>query len=69
VTDATGRILIAQRPAGKHLAGGWEFPGGKPELREFVGLREAVPIPVFVRRIPLEVAWSLGASGINEIPS
>ena len=24
-----GRILIAQRPPGKHLAGGWEFPGGK----------------------------------------
>jgi 8-oxo-dGTP diphosphatase len=24
-----GRVLIAQRPAGKHMAGGWEFPGGK----------------------------------------
>ena len=24
-----GRILIAQRPAGKHMAGRWEFPGGK----------------------------------------
>ena len=24
-----GQILIAQRPPGKHLAGGWEFPGGK----------------------------------------
>jgi 8-oxo-dGTP diphosphatase len=24
-----GRVLIAQRPPGKHLAGGWEFPGGK----------------------------------------
>jgi 8-oxo-dGTP diphosphatase len=24
-----GRVLIAQRPAGRHLAGGWEFPGGK----------------------------------------
>lgn len=24
-----GRILVAQRPAGKHLAGFWEFPGGK----------------------------------------
>ena len=23
------RVLIAQRPAGKHLAGSWEFPGGK----------------------------------------
>ena len=27
--DACGRVLIAQRPAGKHLAGRWEFPGGK----------------------------------------
>ena len=24
-----GQILIAQRPPGKHLAGAWEFPGGK----------------------------------------
>jgi len=32
--DATGRVLIAQRPAGKHLAGGWEFPGGKLEPGE-----------------------------------
>jgi 8-oxo-dGTP diphosphatase len=27
--DASGRVLIAQRPPGKHMAGGWEFPGGK----------------------------------------
>jgi len=27
--DADGRVLIAQRPAGKHMAGWWEFPGGK----------------------------------------
>ena len=32
--DRCGRILIAQRPAGKHLAGCWEFPGGKVELGE-----------------------------------
>jgi 8-oxo-dGTP diphosphatase len=29
LTDAKGRVLIAQRPAGKQLAGLWEFPGGK----------------------------------------
>ncbi len=34
VIDATGRVLIAQRPSGKHLAGGWEFPGGKLEPGE-----------------------------------
>ena len=27
--DGAGRVLIAQRPHGKHLAGRWEFPGGK----------------------------------------
>ena len=27
--DAAGRVLIAQRPRGKHMAGRWEFPGGK----------------------------------------
>jgi mutator protein MutT len=34
VLDGAGRILIAQRPDGKHLAGGWEFPGGKLEFGE-----------------------------------
>jgi 8-oxo-dGTP diphosphatase len=27
--DARGRVLIAQRPPGKHMSGYWEFPGGK----------------------------------------
>lgn len=27
--DAEGRVLIAERPPGKHMAGCWEFPGGK----------------------------------------
>ena len=27
--DSSGRVLIAQRPPGKHMAGFWEFPGGK----------------------------------------
>ncbi len=27
--DDGGRVLIAERPAGKHMAGRWEFPGGK----------------------------------------
>lgn len=49
--DARGRVLLAQRPPGKHLAGYWEFPGGKREpgehprhalvreLREELGIR------------------------------
>ncbi|CAH1661889.1 (deoxy)nucleoside triphosphate pyrophosphohydrolase [Chelatococcus asaccharovorans] len=34
LVDADGRILIAQRPPGKALAGLWEFPGGKVEAGE-----------------------------------
>jgi 8-oxo-dGTP diphosphatase len=48
--DSQGRVLIAERPAGKHMAGWWEFPGGKVaagetdadalvrELREELGI-------------------------------
>jgi mutator protein MutT len=32
--DGRGRVLIAQRPPGKHLTGMWEFPGGKVEPGE-----------------------------------
>jgi 8-oxo-dGTP diphosphatase len=56
--DAEGRVLIAQRPRGRHMAGRWEFPGGKlvagedpvvgltRELAEEIGVavREARPL-------------------------
>jgi 8-oxo-dGTP diphosphatase len=32
--DARGRVLIAQRPRDKHMAGRWEFPGGKVGVHE-----------------------------------
>ncbi len=32
--DTDGRVLIARRPAGKPLAGLWEFPGGKVDPGE-----------------------------------
>lgn len=32
--DSDGRVLLAQRPEGKSLAGLWEFPGGKVEPAE-----------------------------------
>ncbi|MFN4226000.1 MAG: 8-oxo-dGTP diphosphatase MutT [Hyphomonas sp.] len=50
--DAQGRILLAQRPAGKQLAGLWEFPGGKledgesPEAALVRELREELSIEV-----------------------
>ena len=34
LVDADRRVLIAQRPEGKQLAGLWEFPGGKIEAGE-----------------------------------
>ncbi|WP_404401755.1 (deoxy)nucleoside triphosphate pyrophosphohydrolase [Pelagibacterium halotolerans] len=34
LVDADRRVLIAQRPEGKQLAGLWEFPGGKVEEGE-----------------------------------
>src|SRR3954468_3792115 len=34
LVDADGRVLIAQRPPGKPMAGLWEFPGGKVERGE-----------------------------------
>lgn len=36
LVDTDGRVLIAQRPEGKSLAGLWEFPGGKLEPGETV---------------------------------
>jgi 8-oxo-dGTP diphosphatase len=32
--DADNRVLLAQRPEGKSMAGLWEFPGGKVEVGE-----------------------------------
>lgn len=32
--DPDGRVLLAERPDGKHLAGFWEFPGGKLHVGE-----------------------------------
>jgi 8-oxo-dGTP diphosphatase len=52
LVDSDGRVLIAQRPEGKQLAGLWEFPGGKvepgetPETALIRELREELGIEV-----------------------
>jgi 8-oxo-dGTP diphosphatase len=66
ILDASGRVLIAERPPGKHMAGRWEFPGGKVapgepeeaalarELEEELGIGciEAHPMMRLTHRYP-----------------
>lgn len=66
IFDASGRVLIAERPAGKHMAGRWEFPGGKVapgeseeaalarELQEELGIKvvSARPLMRLTHRYP-----------------
>lgn len=53
LVDADGRVLLAQRPAGKHLAGAWEFPGGKREPGE-------TPLAALARELNEELGIGLG---------
>jgi 8-oxo-dGTP diphosphatase len=53
--DADGRVLVAQRPAGKHLAGQWEFPGGKVEAGESP---EAALVRELAEELGIETAQS-----------
>ena len=58
IFDADDRVLIAQRPPGKHMAGWWEFPGGKVangesdaealvrELREELGVEARTHVQI-----------------------
>ena len=48
LVDVDGRVLISRRPPGKHLAGLWEFPGGK------VGAGE-VPEQALIRELREEL--------------
>jgi 8-oxo-dGTP diphosphatase len=62
--DLDGRILIAQRPPGKHMAGRWEFPGGKVDAGESEAialareLREELGIEVTSSRPFMRLAHS-----------
>lgn len=49
LVDADGRVLLQRRPAGKAMAGLWEFPGGKVEPGE-------TPEDALVRELEEELA-------------
>ncbi|PWC83437.1 NTP pyrophosphohydrolase [Azospirillum sp. TSH100] len=55
LVDADGRVLLAQRPAGKSLAGLWEFPGGKVDAGE-------TPEAALVRELKEELGIDTAAS-------
>lgn len=64
--DPAGRVLLAQRPPGKHLAGAWEFPGGKLEPGETPQdglareLREELAIEIGPGEPLTRVPWAYG---------
>ena len=55
LVDADGRVLIAQRPEGKSMAGLWEFPGGKVEADE-------TPEQTLIRELKEELAIEVNAA-------
>lgn len=56
--DVDGRILIAQRPEGKSMAGLWEFPGGKVEAGE-------MPEEALIRECHEELGIDISASCLS----
>ncbi len=55
LVDREGRVLVSQRPAGKMMAGFWEFPGGKLEAGE-------TPEACLIRELYEELAIKTDAS-------
>ena len=60
LVDPDGRVLIAQRPAGKTMAGLWEFPGGKVDRGE-------TPEEALVRELHEELGIETAASCLAPI--
>lgn len=71
LTDARGRVLLLQRLPGKHLAGLWEFPGGKLEPGESVQralareLDEELGIEVLTATPLLSLIWDYPAKTVH----
>lgn len=57
LVDAAGRVLVAQRPPGKSLAGLWEFPGGKIEPGE-------TPVAALVRELAEELGIAVDPAAL-----
>jgi len=55
LVDADGRVLLAERPAGKSMAGLWEFPGGKVRAGE-------TPEAALIRELKEELGIDVTAS-------
>lgn len=74
IFDAAGCVLLAQRPAHKHLGGKWEFPGGKveageaPEVALVREIREELGCDVFIRRALPRFTHDYGTITIEMIP-
>lgn len=74
IRDEEGRYLACLRPAGKHLGGCWEFPGGKvepgetPEMALVRELREELGVEVALERRLEGVEWVDETSAIRLIP-
>jgi len=74
IRDATGRVLLAQRPAHKHLGLKWEFPGGKvepgeaPEAALAREIKEELGCEVVLTRALPRFTHDYGAVVIEMIP-
>lgn len=60
LTDTAGRVLVQQRPAGKQMAGLWEFPGGKVEPNE-------TPEAALVRELDEELGITVAADALHPL--
>ncbi len=60
LVDRDGRVLLAQRPEGKSMAGLWEFPGGKVEAGE-------TPEHALIRELQEELGVDTWASCLSPL--